>query len=325
MVGWLVVAPLALVAAVRVIAWDEVDSFVLANSLAGPLYVPAWIVALFAFIARKRALTLASLGVVFAHSRLLAPELAAARRIPEWALRAPSITLFCANILADNANAGDYAAAISKLNPDLVALQESTPRAGDQLSEAGAFTELPYRVTVARPDPWAFIVASRYPLRDARVVSMCGQPYLVQMTVELPDDEITLWVVHTTSPLPRSRRRWAAQLSRIAALVQVEGPSRLLMVGDFNATWGNRNFQNILVAGLADGAATHGKPFLMTWPQRLRWPPLIRIDHVLTGQELEVLSMHTGHGPGSDHRYLATTIAVKKGNQLPVKDGSRSD
>ena len=49
----------------------------------------------------------------------------------------------------------------------------------------------------------------------------------------------------------------------------------------------------------------------MTWSQRTApVPPLIRIDHVLTGRNVVVTSIRTEPGPGSDHRALATIISL---------------
>ncbi len=144
------------------------------------------------------------------------------------------------------------------------------------------------------------------------MVSLFGNPLVVQTTLELPSGPQSLWVVHTVAPVPGSFGQWKEQLARIQALVQRDGRrSRLLMVGDFNATWGNQGFRAILDAGMADGAAVRGAAFDMTWSQRLGFlPPFVRIDHVLTGRDLTVMSIATGEGPGSDHRDLRATVAM---------------
>jgi endonuclease/exonuclease/phosphatase family metal-dependent hydrolase len=85
------------------------------------------------------------------------------------------------------------------------------------------------------------------------------------------------------------------------------------MVGDFNATWNNRGFRGILDAGVTDGAAARGKAFDMTWSQtKLFLPPLVRIDHVLTGSGVAVTQIRTDKGPGSDHRDIIATVAIHR-------------
>jgi endonuclease/exonuclease/phosphatase family metal-dependent hydrolase len=86
-----------------------------------------------------------------------------------------------------------------------------------------------------------------------------------------------------------------------------------LVVGDFNATWNNRGFRAIISTGLTDAAAARGESLDMTWSQfTFPLPPLIRIDHVLTGPGVVVTSIHTEPGPGSDHRALLAQVAVMR-------------
>jgi endonuclease/exonuclease/phosphatase (EEP) superfamily protein YafD len=91
-------------------------------------------------------------------------------------------------------------------------------------------------------------------------------------------------------------------------------------VGDFNATWGNRGFRAILSTGLTDAAAARGDPFDFTWSQTLPiLPPIIRIDHVLTGGDaVTVTAIETHPGPGSDHRDLTATVAVASAKRAHV-------
>ena len=183
-----------------------------------------------------------------------------------------------------------------------------------QLDRAGALTGLTYRFEVKRYDPWAFYLASRYPLAHTTVVSRYDRPLIVETTLELPSGPQTLWVVHTVAPLPSSFSQWQGQLSTIATLIRRRGPKDLLIVGDFNATWGNRGFRSILNAGMADGAAARGRAFDMTWSQtKPVIPPIVRIDHVLTGADVAVTRIGTDVGPGSDHRDVIATVAIRHG------------
>jgi endonuclease/exonuclease/phosphatase (EEP) superfamily protein YafD len=86
----------------------------------------------------------------------------------------------------------------------------------------------------------------------------------------------------------------------------------MLMVGDFNATWGNAGFVALLHDGLIDGAAARGHALEMTWPNGAIVPAFVRIDHVLTGAHLAVTSIASEPGFGSDHRYLIATVAVQR-------------
>ena len=85
------------------------------------------------------------------------------------------------------------------------------------------------------------------------------------------------------------------------------------MVGDLNATWGNRGFGRLLDEGLSDSATVRARALDMNWSQ-LEWvlPPLVRIAHVLTGLGSAITGITTAPGPGSDHRALAAMVAVRR-------------
>jgi endonuclease/exonuclease/phosphatase (EEP) superfamily protein YafD len=85
----------------------------------------------------------------------------------------------------------------------------------------------------------------------------------------------------------------------------------MLMVGDFNATWGNSGFAALLHDGLTDGAAARGQATDMTWPSGAVVPPFVRIDHVLTGARLAVTQITSKPGFGSDHHYLLAAVAIR--------------
>jgi endonuclease/exonuclease/phosphatase (EEP) superfamily protein YafD len=312
-IGWIVTAGLALVALLRVVAWDDLEPLAVFNALTAVIYLPAWVVALVALAGRRFVLAGAAALVVAAQIAFLFPELTATESLPHWTAHAPSIRLFDANDYDDNPSMAGYAKEIKAYKPQLLTMEEAITPDATQLQAAGALADLPYRLQVKRFDPKAFLIASKYPLSGDNVVYYDYLPLIVQTTVHLPSGTFSLWVVHTNAPIPGSYVQWKQSLAYVAKLVAARGVSRLLVVGDFNATWNNKEFRSILDAGLTDGAAARGHAFAMTWSQKLGpIPPLARIDHVLTGTGVEVTEIVTGHGPGSDHRDEMATVAVRR-------------
>ncbi len=310
---WIVVAVLAVVALMRLVAWDDFWPFGVADALNGVLYLPAWLVLIMAVIGRRFLLAAAAVLVVVAQVAFVLPELTAAEPVPAWANHAPTIRLLDANVYNANPSMAGYVSEIRAVRPQLVTMEEATPSDVRQLVASGALAGLPYRFEVWRYDPAAFLVASKYPLGHTGVVSFSGRPILVQTTVDLPSGPQTLWVVHTTAPLGAQFPAWKGMLATVTDLVRARGPAGLLLVGDFNATWGNRGFRSILDAGLTDGAAARGRALDMTWSQtKPLLPALVRIDHVLTGTGVAVTQIRTEDGPGSDHRDLVATVAVRR-------------
>jgi endonuclease/exonuclease/phosphatase (EEP) superfamily protein YafD len=154
-------------------------------------------------------------------------------------------------------------------------------------------------------------VASRFPLTPTHTVTLYDHTLIVETVLALKTGPQPLWVVHTTAPLPASFHEWRNQLATIQDRVRARGSRGLIVVGDFNADWGNQGFNGLLSTGLTDGAAARGHPLQMTWSQTVApIPPFVRIDHVLTGQGAAVVRIATEEGVGSDHRDVVATIAV---------------
>jgi endonuclease/exonuclease/phosphatase (EEP) superfamily protein YafD len=304
---------LAVVAIMRLVAWDDIQVFAILNCVTAFVYLPAWIVVVVAVVCRRPVFLSAGLLIVGAQLLFLWPELSATRPVPAWARNAPALQILDANVYSENPSMAGYAAEISSMRPQLVIMEESTPADVVQLGREGALKGLPYRFEVYRYDPFAFFVASRYPLFDTRVIYLYGRPLMVQTTLELPSGPQPLWAVHTIAPVPVSFAQWKGQLADIAHLVRTRGPRGLLIVGDFNATWNSLGFRGILADGVSDGAAARGRAFDMTWSQMMPpLPPFVRIDHVLTGPGVAVTHIGTVDGPGSDHRGLIATVAFER-------------
>jgi endonuclease/exonuclease/phosphatase (EEP) superfamily protein YafD len=313
-IGWIITIPLGVVAFMRFVAWDEVEVFAVLNTVSVFLYLPAWIVGVVAGVGRRYVLAAGALLIVVAQLFIVLPEFTAAQSAPSWAAASPSIKLLDANVYDLNGTSmAGYISEMQDYQPDLVTMEESTPFDVKKLQDSGALVNLPYHYEVSLFNPKAFFVASKYRLSGSKVVYFDGQPLIVETTVALPTGPFPLWVVHSTAPVTVSFTEWKGQLNLIAALVKRRGPKGLLLVGDFNATWGSKAFRAILDAGMSDGAAARGRAFGMTWSQiKHPLPPLVRIDHVLTGPGVAVTTIRTDVGVGSDHRDLMATVAVQK-------------
>jgi endonuclease/exonuclease/phosphatase (EEP) superfamily protein YafD len=312
-IGWIIVAGLAVVAGMRIFAWDSLDLFAVLNSVTAFIYLPAWIVAVAAAVGKRYVLAGAALLVVVAQIVFMLPELTAAEPVPNWAVTAPKVRLFDANVYAGNPSMAGYAKEIKEYQPQLLTMEEATTPDVQQLRTSGALANLPYTFEIKRYDPRAFLIASRYPLVGTHVVYDLGRPLIIQTTVRLPSGNQPLWVVHTTAPQSSSFEEWKQEVATINRLVRVRGPAHLLLVGDFNSTWGNKGFRQILAAGMTDGAAARARPFEMTWSQtKPIIPPVVRIDHVLTGPGVAVTTIGTEEGPGSDHRDVQATVAFQR-------------
>jgi endonuclease/exonuclease/phosphatase family metal-dependent hydrolase len=314
-VGWLIVAVLGLIALLRLVAWDSLEPLIVLNALTLIVYLPAWVVAAWALIARHWWLAAAAAVIVAAQLVFVLPELSAGAPVPGWAGDAPAVRVFDANIDKSLTFDAGYQHAIEQQHPDVVTLEEFTPQALRSMAASGVLAAFPYQCAAPTPGATGFMVASRLRLTGCQVKSVpwdgTTMQYMVQATLWSPGGPVALRVVHTLAPLPAYWQEWTTALAAVGQSVRASGDSAMLMVGDFNATWGNRGFVALLHDGLTDGAAARGKALDMTWPNGAVVPPFLRIDHVLTGARLAVTQIATGPGFGSDHRYLVAKVAVK--------------
>jgi endonuclease/exonuclease/phosphatase family metal-dependent hydrolase len=326
-IGWLVVAGLGLLALLRVVAWDDVEILMVFNALYLTIYLPAWLVAAVALITRRWWLGGAALVVVAAQVAFALPEFTAATPLPAWtrtAATATSIRVFDANLDSGYELYPGYQQAIQRYDPDLITFEEFSGNGApgfpggaiQTMKDSGLLTK--YRYYCSEPDFGAtgFMLASRIRVTGCqfKTVQWNGQGmyYMVEATMWLPSGPIPVRVFHTLAPLPSSWTETRSALAAADRMVKATGASHMLMIGDFNSSWGNRGFRKLLGDGLTDGAAARGQALDFTWPNGAIVPPFVRIDHVLTGSHLAVTKITTHQGFGSDHKYVEATVAIQK-------------
>jgi endonuclease/exonuclease/phosphatase (EEP) superfamily protein YafD len=314
-VGWLIVAVLGLVALLRLVAWDSLEPLIVLDALTLIIYLPAWAVAIVALIARRWWLAAMAAVIVAAQLVFVTPEFLAAAAAPAWTRHAPVVRVFDANIDKSLHFESGYVRAIEQDRPDLITLEEFTPPALQAMMASGVLAGFPYRCAAPAYGATGFLIASRIRLTGCRVQGVQWDhqlvPYMVEATLWSLGGPVAVRLVHTLAPFPAYWREWSAALAAVDRSVRAGGDSRMLMAGDFNATWGNRGFVALLHDGLTDGAAARGSASDMTWPNGAVVPPFVRIDHVLTGTRLAVTKIAAEPGFGSDHRYLIATVAIR--------------
>ncbi len=310
-VAWVVVAVLWVTTVARMVAWDRLEVFAVLDAYTLVLYLPALPIAAIAAWRRHWALSGASVVMIVAQVVFVAPEISAATALPHDLGGATMLRVFDANVYQNNPSMAGYAQEIRRDRPDVVTLEEASPLDLQQLNSRHTLTHLPYQFWNGARGSRSLVIASRYVLGPTVDMSVDGIPFLARTTVDLPRGTLALWAVHTTAVIEPGVRQWNDELNGVYRLLRSARPHPLLVVGDFNATWSNRGFRAILSTGLTDAAAARGDDFAMTWSQLTSpLPPLIRIDHVLSGPGVVVTSIRTAAGPGSDHRDLFATVAV---------------
>ena len=309
--AWAFIAVLGVTTAFRIAAWDRFEIFAVLDAFTLTLFLPAWPITALAAWRRRWVLCAAAGAMVVAQIVYVAPEILAATALPHLGGDATVIRIFDANVYQGNASMAGYAREIRADKPDIVTLEEASADDLRQLAAGHALDGLRFVFADRAFGSRAMVIVSRYPLAPTVESSVDGQPYLARTAVTIGSRKLALWVVHTTAPINPGVRQWNDELDGVVRLLRTDHPHPVLVAGDFNATWANRGFRAVLSTGLTDAAAARGGDFDMTWsPSMTPLPPLVRIDHVLTGPGVEVTTIRTEPGPGSDHRALAATVAV---------------
>ena len=307
--AWVASAAMGVVVVARFAFWDERVVIVAMDALSPLLVAPAWVVLAFAVLRRHVLLGGTCLALALGHVLIVAPELAARTPLPSWAGTSPTFTVFDANVQVNGGEPEAYAAAIRRYRPALVVLQESTPQFAALLRTQDLGRHYPFVYQVDRADPFAMTVLSSMPFEPPAVHTNGGRPLAITTSFDVSRRRVHLVAAHAIAPFGGNRSAWQRDLDAIRRAAQ--GRSPVVVVGDLNATWNHRGFRSLLDSGLQDSAAARGRFYDATWPRGLPFvPPLMRLDHVLTGRGAVTVWIRTGNAAGSDHRFVVAKIAI---------------
>lgn len=307
--GWLLVAPLGLIAALRLVAHDATLELVALNAISQWLYLPAWLVAAPAWLSRHRALSAVATSVVALHIFWIDPRGLVAAPQPAVSAQAARFRVMSANLLMNNRDTEGIVREVLGASPDLLLVQELSPHWAARFERDDLRQALPYRSAVARDDSFGIGVYSRLPL-VAEELDLCGLP-AYRAEVKLGDGRtLRVFNVHTLPPRrPDYWRTWNDMMAEIEQRVRQE-KGAVLLGGDLNATPHTDWFRRLLRLGLRSAHEERGRALASTWPNGLMPFPPIRLDHFLVSGDLHVLDIREGEGRGSDHRPIIGDFAL---------------
>lgn len=217
------------------------------------------------------------------------------------------IVLYDHNVEVGMGDPVAVAEAIGAAGADIVVLQEVYPLFAERLAARPEVAALPHRETLARSDPTGLAVWSRWPIIESDVVTLVDLP-MIRAVIDTPTGPLEVYAVHTSAPYSADNvDRWDAQL-RLLATIRPDRPT--VLAGDFNATTGHAQFRGLLRQGWTDAHRPKGCGLGTTWPARGRIPPLLRLDHVLVDDRIDVLGLELGPAGGGDHRAVIATLRI---------------
>jgi endonuclease/exonuclease/phosphatase family metal-dependent hydrolase len=254
---------------------------------------------------RGAALPVALIAVVglVLHCWWYAPQVSGAN--PPAADGATPMVVMTANLRLGEADGIEVVRTATEQRVDLLVLQEVTPAVLADMDRSGLPELLPYRVGAAGAMASGTMAFSRTPLTDAKRLPTALGSWSFAM------GDLRVQAVHPTYPVDADG--WTHEQGVIVRAVTDGRPD--LVLGDFNATADHRSLRTLADRGYRDVGELANDGWHPTWPGGGKYDvlglPLAQIDHVLVGDRLAAEGMRTHAVPGSDHRAVVATVALK--------------
>ncbi|MFI0424752.1 endonuclease/exonuclease/phosphatase family protein [Spongiactinospora sp. 9N601] len=306
--AWIVVAPFAIWAVAR-IAGLERGSLPTQIMTATPYAAAASLVAvLLAAMSRRKiatavaVVTAATLGFSVVPRAIGSAHAASSGR---------TLKVLSINMLYGHADPGEVLALVHRLDPDVISVQELTPRGVRALDAAGLARLMPHRYLQAEWGASGGGIYARHPLTPVTNLFRPVQHKMPVADVALPGGApVQVVNVHPVPPIGDQVPKWTAGLDGLPAAA--EDTVRVL-AGDFNASLDHAMLRRLLARGYVDAADQTGEGLTPTWPANRRVPPIITIDHVLVDRRAGVrtVSIHTVRG--TDHRAVFAELTLPTG------------
>lgn len=202
------------------------------------------------------------------------------------------------NINAGNGNTTQVLAAIRTANPDVLLLEEVTPKWATEL--AVLHTDYPHRIAEPQVGCFGIMLLSKVPLKHVETVEIepANVPTIIA-EAHFPQGMISVIGTHPLPPIGSEYSRGRNnQLAKLPVLV-AEQKYPVLLIGDLNTSPFSYWFRRIVSdTGLKNSMKGFG--FQPSWPNNNRFLR-IPIDHVLHSPEISIHNRMVGGAVGSDH------------------------
>jgi endonuclease/exonuclease/phosphatase (EEP) superfamily protein YafD len=218
-----------------------------------------------------------------------------------------TLRVLAANVHRGSADPQALVALVDRLHPDVLSVEELTPRFAAELEAAGLGRRLPRQLLEMRGNSSGAGIYSRLPLRRLPGPDR----FLFRMPrarLTLPDGRAVRFVgVHPYPPQPHQTTEWEEAL---ASLPSAGGGAPWVLAGDFNGTFDQSQFRGVVDRGYRDAGAAAGKGLEPTFPREGHLIPPVTIDHVLADRRLGVVEYAVEEVRESDHRAVFAELVL---------------
>jgi endonuclease/exonuclease/phosphatase (EEP) superfamily protein YafD len=306
---WVAVAPIVIWTAIRLFGLEGGYPLVAMMAFTPYVAIAALLVAGVGVALRNwAAATLAAVAMLCLASAVLPRTIGSGTA---QAAGHETLTVLSTNIHHGTADPDAVVALVDRYKPDLLSVQELTPRFAAELQQAGIGSRLPQSMLLVHRSASGAGLYSRLPLTPL--------PHQTRFFFRMPRAALTMpdgrrlrvVGVHPYPPLSKNVGRWQAALESLPSTGT--GPPWVL-AGDFNGTLDQAEFRDVVDRGYRDAGDVTGKGLEPTFPtmgHRLL-PPTITIDHVLADRRLGIADYAVDDLPGSDHRAIHAQLVLPR-------------
>ncbi|MGW0173092.1 endonuclease/exonuclease/phosphatase family protein [Rhodococcus sp. NPDC003322] len=223
----------------------------------------------------------------------------------------PSLRVLQANVKLGQADPVHVADLVRERDVDVVTVQELTDEGITGLHAAGLDDLLPHRFVISYgPNGLGGGIYSRFPLSNTRILDgYLSANLAADLDVGLREP-VALFAVHPAPAYLFPARMWAAELRGLGAeFAAAAGRDNVVVSGDYNASYSQRQYRDLLTDGFADAADQVGAGLLPTMPAHRWYPAVTGIDRIVT-KGATVTHLERVDLPGSDHHGLIADIAL---------------
>jgi endonuclease/exonuclease/phosphatase (EEP) superfamily protein YafD len=302
---WILVVPVAGWALLRLLGIDS--GFPLAALMAFTPYaaIAAFLVAGIAVALRNWAATAVATLATLSLAAVVLPRAVGSETVAVEGRE--TVRVLAANIHRGTADPVALVALVDRLHPDVLSVEELTPRFARELAAAGLGARMPNAILEVRPSSSGAGLYSRLPLQRLPA----PQRFVFRMPrgqIRLPDGRpLRVVGVHPYPPQPHRTSEWEEAL---ASLPSGGRGTPWVLAGDFNGTFDQSQFRSVVDRGYSDAGAVAGKGLEPTFPREGHLIPPVTIDHVLADVRLGVVSYAVEELPGSDHRAVFAELVL---------------
>jgi endonuclease/exonuclease/phosphatase (EEP) superfamily protein YafD len=303
-------------AALRILCRDALDPLLWFNAFTPYVYLPAYVVFIFAVWQRRWLMAAANLLLILCHVLWVAPDFRPATPYPASAPVSEAlrpVRIFSANIRAENPDHEGVLREIASRDPDVIVLIEYRRWWTHSLRESSVLKSYPYGTDLNQPYTGEIAVFSRLPISKQQIIWL---PDHMNNVVDIPlrNTSLRLFCLHSPRPIYEKPFGYGEFWSKELPLISQQ-PRPLVVIGDFNATQSSRVYQELMATGLRSAHSDRGRGYATTWPNGDNPLPPIRIDQALLSPQVECLGVAEGIGYGSDHKPLIVDIRVHEADR----------